>query len=116
MPSLVRFNNSASPGSCSSDESQKSVSSAKKTWSSLLARYRTSSASSKVSTPRTLASIVGTTTIVASAGGMPLEKSKRGNGDGATKIVTNQLISDTASWLVQSNASSATKTSIAFEI
>ena len=46
-----------------------------------------------------LVSMVGTTTKVCDAEGMPAEKSIRGSGCGATIICTTQLTSSTAAWL-----------------
>ncbi len=43
--------------------------------------------------------MVGTTTNVRDSGGMPFEKSSRGNGKGFVKSVTSQFTKDIDRWL-----------------
>ena len=73
--------------------STKSVNKAKCRHGSRLARYRTSSPSSRCSMPAALVSIVGTATSVRCSGGMPCSKSIRGNDCGLSNCVANQLTS-----------------------
>ena len=50
-----------------------------------------------------LVNIVGTTTNVRDSAGMPLDKSMRGNGCGATNSVASQFVSVTANWLTETS-------------
>ncbi len=101
---------SASEARISAGASVKSVSRAKCRFSSRLARYRTSSPSSRSLTPAGLESIVGTTTIVRLSAGMPSLKSSRGRRRAATSSVTSQLATPTPRWVAQRTRGAAKQT------